>query len=90
MQAQGPRYNGFPLQGSPDSTYTLQQQQQQEQLQHQQQQLQHQQQRLHSLTDAADSDDGGQNSADDHDLDHDDDPHEVTRLGKRKRPISVS
>lgn len=82
MQAQAPRYSGFPLQGSPDSTYTLQQQ-----LQHQQQQ---QQQRLHSHTDAADSDDGGQNSADDHDEDHDEDHHEVTRLGKRKRPVSVS
>jgi len=42
---------------------------------------------LHAHLDAADSDDG-QNSGDD--LDNDDDQHEVTRLGKRKRPISVS
>lgn len=39
--------------------------------------------------DPADSDDG-QNSADDVDNDDDQDQHEVTRLGKRKRPISVS
>lgn len=36
--------------------------------------------------DAADSDDG--QSGDD--PDNDDDQHEVVRLGKRKRPISVS
>jgi hypothetical protein len=40
----------------------------------------------HPDPEPADSDDG-QNSADD--LDNDDD-HDVTRLGKRKRPISVS
>ncbi|KAK4240100.1 fungal-specific transcription factor domain-containing protein [Achaetomium macrosporum] len=42
----------------------------------------------HAHQDPPESDDGGQQSADD--LDHDDDQHEGARLGKRKRPISVS
>ncbi|KAK4154076.1 fungal-specific transcription factor domain-containing protein [Chaetomidium leptoderma] len=74
MQAQTPRYNGHPVQSSPRSTHAHS----------------HSHSLSHSLSlhDPADSDDGGQNSADD--LDLDDDHHEVTRLGKRKRPISVS
>lgn len=39
--------------------------------------------------DPAESDDGGHHSGDGEDLDHDDENDE-TRLGKRKRPISVS
>ena len=81
MQAQvsppppGPYNNGgHPLQSSPHSAP----------------QLPHTHPHPHPLPhpdpEPADSDDG-QNSADD--LDNDDD-HDVTRLGKRKRPISVS
>lgn len=43
---------------------------------------------MHPHLDPADSDDGGPQSPDD--LDNDDDQPEVARLGKRKRPISVS
>jgi hypothetical protein len=38
--------------------------------------------------DPADSDDGGHQSAED--IDNDEDQHDAARLGKRKRPISVS
>ncbi|KAK3291545.1 fungal-specific transcription factor domain-containing protein [Chaetomium fimeti] len=79
MQPQGARYNGHDRdrehQSSPTSTN---------------QHLHphpHSQPNPHSQPDPADSDDG-QNSADD--LDNDDDQPDVTRLGKRKRPISVS
>lgn len=80
MQAQAPRYNSHALQSSPHSA-------------HQNEHLHlpshaHTQAQAQAHVDPADSDDGGQQSADD--LDNDDDHHEVTRLGKRKRPISVS
>lgn len=42
----------------------------------------------HPQADPADSDDGGHQSADD--VDNDEDQHGAARLGKRKRPISVS
>ena len=43
----------------------------------------------HHNADPADSDDGAQQSGDD--LDNDaDDQHDTVRIGKRKRPISVS
>jgi hypothetical protein len=42
----------------------------------------------HHNADAADSDDGGQQSGDDAENDLDD--HDIVRGGKRKRPISVS
>ncbi|KXX74635.1 hypothetical protein MMYC01_208519 [Madurella mycetomatis] len=48
----------------------------------------HSPQASHPQADPADSDDGGHQSADD--VDNDEDQHEAARLGKRKRPISVS
>ncbi|KAK3898174.1 fungal-specific transcription factor domain-containing protein [Staphylotrichum tortipilum] len=88
MQAQGPPYldhdhdrdgahDGHHLQPSPSSAYP--------------QPYAHAHSHAHTQPhahDLADSDDGGQQSADDYD--NDDDQHEATRLGKRKRPLSVS
>ncbi|KAK4119567.1 hypothetical protein N657DRAFT_684364 [Parathielavia appendiculata] len=75
MQAQTPQYNGQGHQPLQTSPPSAPQ--------HPHSQLLHPPQ-----PDPADSDDGGQQSGDD--IDNDDDHQEVTRLGKRKRPISVS
>ena len=80
---QGLRYNGHELPPSLPSAHVDQQLHLHSQSQPPTQPQSHSQ----LQPEHAESDDG-QNSADD--IDNDDDHHEVTRLGKRKRPISVS